>query len=176
MKPSEIFGRISTRQVEGMMLHDQMADAFAFLTLPGFEKLHEKQYHSESAEMRCLHRYYINHMDMLMADGRPDDPRALPKSWAGYTRQQVTTDTKRKAVREMMERWVSWETETRGIYQECYMHLTDCGEIAAACEVKRLLLDVDEELCRAKELHLRLEAVMYDMPTIEQMQGELMEA
>ena len=40
MKPSEIFGRISTRQVEGMMLHDQMADAFAFLTLPGFEKLH----------------------------------------------------------------------------------------------------------------------------------------
>lgn len=176
MKLSEIFSQISAHQIEGMMLHDQMADAFAFLALPGFEKLHERQYMNESREMRCLHRYYIKHMDVLMEEGRPEDPHVIPRSWAGYARQQVTTDAKRKAVRELMERWVRWETETRGMYQECVHHLNEHGEVAAACEVKRLLLDVDEELCRAKELHLRLEAVMYDMPTIEQMQMELAEA
>lgn len=176
MKPCEIMSRISTHQIEGMMLHDQMADAFAFLALPGFEHLHTKQFEDESREMRAFHNYYITRMGMLMSEGRPEDPHVLPRSWVGYTRQQVTTDSKRKGVREMMERWVRWETETRQLYQESVAQLTECGEIAAACEVKRLLMEVDEELCRAQEMHLRLESVMYDMPTIDQMQWELMKS
>lgn len=173
MKSAEIFGKISTHQVEGIMMHDQMADAFLFLGLPGFSEMHEKQYHEENEGMRKTHKYYISRMNMLVCEGHPEDPKALPKGWAGYTRQHIPAETKRKAVRELMERWVEWEKETKKLYEECVLQLNECGEVAAACEVKERLHEVDEELCRAETLHLRLEAIMYDMPTVDQIQQEL---
>lgn len=175
MKPCEVFEKVSAHQVEGMMLHDQMADGFHFLALPGFAHMHEKQFEEESREMRKVKKYFISRMNVLLGEGRPENPHALPKSWMNYTRQQVTTDSKRKAVRELMERWVSWEKETKALYSEACALLTEAGEIAAACMMKGLVRDVDEELCRAEEMQLRLEAVMYDMPTVEQMQGEITE-
>ena len=173
MKAGEVFARISTHMVEGMMMHDQMADAYNFLTMPGFRALQEKRFMEETEAMRKLHLYYICHYNMLLEEGHPQDPRALPHSWQGYTRQQVATDTKRKAVRELMEHWVRWEKETKCCYQKAYADLMECGEVAAAQQVKQLICDVDEELAYAEMLHLRLEAVTYDMPTMDQMQAEL---
>lgn len=173
MKANEIFARISTRQVEGMMLHDQMADAYDFLTLPGYQSLHEYHFADESKGMREIHRYFIEHHNMLLNDGHPEDPRALPHSWMNYTRQQVTQDTKRKAVRELMEKWVDWERDTKRIYEQAYRDLVECGDIAGSMEVKRLILDVTEELAFAEQMYIRLEGVMYDMPTIEDMQERL---
>lgn len=173
MKPCEVFEKVSAHQVEGMMLHDQLADGFHFLALPGFAHMHEKQFEEESREMRKVKKYFISRMNVLLGEGRPENPHALPKSWMNYTRQQVTADSKRKAVRELMERWVSWEKETKKLYSEAWAMLTEAGEIAAACMIKELLRDVDEELSRAEELHLRMEAVTYDMATVDQIQVEL---
>lgn len=170
MKTAEIFGKIISHQVEGMMLHDQMATAFDFLALPGFKHMHEYRYEEESAEMRRVVGYFINHFNMLPDEGHPQDPHVVPKSWAGYTRQQVSMDTRRKAVRDLVEHWVRWERETKSCYQKAYTELMECGEVAAGQFVKKLICDVDDELAKAEEMNLRLEGVMYDMPTIEQMQ------
>lgn len=175
MKAAEVFSKISRHQIEGVMLHDQMADAFAFLALPGFEKLHEHQYKEESAGMRNTHRYYISRVGMLMCEGRPEDPQVIPRSWMGYKRRQVSAENKRKAVSDLMDHWVRWEQETKQMYEECCRHLTECNEIAAACFVKQMVMDVDEELCHAEKLQLRLESVSYDMAAVDQIQHELME-
>ena len=174
MKVSDIFTKISTHQVVGIMLHDQMADAFAFLALDGFAHMHEHQYKEENNSMRNVHRYYIDHMDMLMENGQPSDPHAIPRGWGGYTRQRVDAETKRKAAHDLMERWIEHEKDTKKLYEESYRCLSEQGEIAAACMVKKLITDVDDELCWAKKLHLRLEAVDYDMQVIDQVQLELL--
>lgn len=172
MKASEVFGRISTHMIEGMMLHDQMTDAFNFLTLPNFRKLQERRYYEESQSMRDLHVYFISHYNMLMDEGRPEDPHAIPRNWMGYSRQQVTMETKRKAIRDLIEHWVKWETETKHCYEKACMELMECGEVAAAEYVKKLVMDVNEELAYAQMLHIRLEGIGYDMPTIDQMKLE----
>lgn len=173
MKVHDVFARIATHQVEGMMLHDQMADAFAFLGLMGFKRMHEYHFADESKNMRMTHKYFINHYNMLLEGGHPVDPQALPHSWMGYTRQQVTHETKRKAVRDLLTRWVEWEKETKEMYEHAYAELISDGQAAAAMRVKTLMIDVDEELEHAEKLHLRLESIMYDMPTIDQMQDGL---
>lgn len=173
MKAHEVFNTICTHQVEGMMLHDQLADAFAFLGLPGFKRMHEYHFADESKGMRETSRYFINHYNMLLEDGHPADPHVIPRGWMGYTRQQVTAETKRKAVRDLLTRWVEWERETKKIYEKAFADLMEAGEIAAAMRVKHMVLDVDEELEHAEKLHLRLEGVMYDMHTMDQMQDAL---
>lgn len=166
MKAAEIFGRVSTQMVEGMMMHDQMADAYAFLALPKLSALHERRFEEETESMRHLHRYMINHFNMLLEERHPSDPHALPNSWHGYTRQQVTAETKRKAVRELMEHWVKWERETKRCYEKAYIDLIEAGEVAAAMRVKRLVCDVDEELEHAELMHLRMESTGYELAEI----------
>ena len=173
MRTGEIFTRISTHQIEGMMLHDQMADAFAFLALPGFKRMHEYRFAEETKSMREVHAYFIEHCNMLLDEGRPEDPKALPRSWHGYTRQQVSYETKRKAVREMMERWVEWERETKACYEKAYAELTECNEVMAACFVKGMLEEVTEELAFAEELYLRMHGTDFDMPYVDQMMDSL---
>ena len=173
MRAAEIFGRVSTHMVEGMMMHDQMADAYAFLALPKLSALHERRFEEETESMRHLHRYMINHFNMLLEEGHPSDPHALPNSWHGYTRQQVTAETKRKAVRELMEHWVKWERETKRCYEKAYMDLVEIGEIAAAMRMKKLICDVDEELEHAEIMHLRMDGFGYEMNAVESIQAEI---
>ena len=175
MRAAEIFAKLSMHMVEGMMLHNQLADGFAFLALPGFAEKHEHRFAEESENMRKVHAYYISRYNMLMDEGHAEDPHAIPRSWMGYSRQQVTQETKKKAVRELLEHWVKWERKTKDCYQHAYVDLTECGEIAAAQMIKRLLCDVDDELAYAENMHLRLEAVAYEMAAIEQMQEEVEE-
>ena len=59
MTVSEIFNAISNHQIEGIMLHGQMADYFDFLSLHGFKRMQEYHYLDESTCMRSVHRYYI---------------------------------------------------------------------------------------------------------------------
>lgn len=166
MRAAEVFGKISTHMVEGMMLHDQMADAYAFLGMHDLSKLHEHRFREESESMRHIHQYAINHIGMLPEEGNPADPHALPHSWHGYTRQQVTAETKRKAVRDLMEHWVKWERETKRCYEKAYIDLIEAGEVAAAMKVKRLVCDVDEELEHAEMMHLRMDSTGYDLAEI----------
>jgi len=41
MTIEEIFNKIASHMVEGIMIHDEMANAYDFLGLFGFAKLHD---------------------------------------------------------------------------------------------------------------------------------------
>lgn len=176
MTVSEVFSKIAAHMVEGMMLHDQMADYYDFLGLMGFKRMHEYHFLREAADMRGISRYYLNHYNYLLPSVEVKDPAIVPSGWYKYHRKDIDASTKRQAIRTGMEKWCAWEEATKKLYQESYSTLCDMGEVAAACKVKELVSDVDMELKCADRLHIKLQSVDYDLCTIFLMQDEMHES
>ena len=175
MAASEVFNNISKHQVEGVMLHNELADYYDFLGLMGFKRMHEYRAMCEFANMRGIHRYYINHYNMLLSGGSVPHSSAIPVAWSSFTRQAVEPDAKREAVKSGIEKWVGWERETKRMYEKCYQELCSEGEIAAACKGKELVKDSDQELKCAERLHLDLKCVDYNLCVVEPMQHSMHE-
>lgn len=175
MTVGDVFAGISSTQIEGMMFHNDMADYFDFLGLMGFKRIHEYRFLSESAEMRGTHQYYINHCNMLVHQPPVNSTSHIPSSWYNYTRQKVDSGTKRNAVQSAMEKWTDWERGVKKKYEDYYSELCSMKEIAAACKVKSLIVDVDEELKNADKLYLKLMSCNFDMTVIVDMQDSLHE-
>lgn len=173
MRTCEIFETVSRHQIEGMMLHDQLADAFEYLALPGFAMMHEYRFAEESKAMRKLHAYYIRRHHAIIPEGHPAAVDLL-KSWRGADWQQAM-GMRRKGAHELFQHWVEWEKATKVLYQQIVTELRGHGEVAAAHEVMDLVEDVDAELAYAEDMHMRLDSIAYDMPTVEQMQEGLEE-
>ena len=163
MTVEEIFKRLSSHMIEGVMLHDQMADYYDFLNLRGYKRCHEYHAHKEMCDMRCLHRYFINHFNRLIEEDTIPNPNIIPSSWYRYTRQEVDANTKRQAVKQGIEKWVAWETETKDLYQQMYRELMDIGEVAAAEKVSCFICSVDKELKWAQRKHINLVAADYSI-------------
>lgn len=166
MTASELFGRINAHQIEGIMLHSQLAEYFGFLNLCGYKCQHEVQAMSEFVEHQKTVRYFVAHFNRLLPEAEAKDPEIIPSAWRNYTRQQVDAGTKRKAVRDAFLRWRSWETETKKLYEQAYADLHELGEVAASCEVKKLVQSVDCELEHVERQRINLECLDYDLAAI----------
>lgn len=166
MTASEIFGRINAHQIEGVMLHSQLAEYFGFLNLCGYQRQQECQAMSEFFEHQKTALYFVSRFNHLLPEAESKDPEIIPDDWRGYTRQQVNAGTKRKAVRDAFSRWHSWEIETKKLYEQAYADLHELGEVAAACEVKRLVESVACELERVESQRITLECLDYDLAAI----------
>lgn len=175
MTTNEVFAAIAAHQVEGMMLHNDMADYYDFLGLCGFKRVHEYRFLREAAEMRGIHRYFINHYNMLLEDKGLSVKGNIPEAWHDYKRQEVDAAAKRNAVQSCVEKWVEWERSTKSLYESMYCHLCDAGEVAAAIKVKELICDADCELKCADRLHIELKSVGYDLQYVFLMQDTLHE-
>lgn len=90
----------------------------------------------------------------------------IPNSWYRYTAQEVDINTKRSCIKELMEKWIEWEKETKHLYEEMYLELTGLKEIAAALYITKLIKDVDEELSNAQQSLLDLEAIGFNLDVI----------
>lgn len=166
MTVEEIFKSLSSHMIKGVMIHEQMADYYDFLNLHGYKRMHEYHMHCEMKSLRKLHRYFINHYNRLIEEGSFDNPDIIPSSWYRYTRQEVDTGTKRTAVKNGIEKWVSWEEETKDLYEKMYNELIALGEVAAAKKICCLIHDVDCELKWAQRKHIDLVASDYSISFI----------
>ena len=166
MTPEEIFSELSGHMIKGLMIHDQMADYYDFLSLRGYKRCHEYHYKKEMRGYRGLHRYFINHYNRLIEEKRVEDPEAIPASWLRYTRQEVDAQTKRSAIRTGIEKWVAWEKETKALYQKAYRDLIEAKEEAAALFIQKYIEDVDCELKWAERKALELETIDYNLSYI----------
>lgn len=175
MTASEIFGRINAHQIEGIMLHSQLAEYFGFLNLCGYQRQQECQAMSEFYEHQKTVLYFVSRFNRLLPEAEAKDPEIIPDDWRGYTRQQVNAGTKRKAVRDAFLRWQSWETETKKLYEQAYADLHEIGDVASACEVKRLVESVACELERVESQRITLECLDYDLAAICAEQDRLLE-
>ena len=102
----------------------------------------------------------------MLQDKEIKSPELVPSNWYKHTSMDVDAGTKRNAIRELMTKWISWEKETKILYQTMRQKLYEVGEIAAALEIDKLIIDVSEELKHAEKQFIKLEAIGYDLPTI----------
>ena len=113
----EIYSNISAHMVKGLMIHDQMASYYYFLNLEGYGKCHEYHYWEESKNYLCLKKYYFKHHEKLIKEKSIENPQIIPSSWINYTKEQVDINTKRSSVKSGLEKWISWEEETKKLYE-----------------------------------------------------------
>lgn len=174
MNAVDIFSDILNHEVQGIMMHGELADYFDFLDLMGFKRLHEYQFLSECACMRGIHRYVINHYEMLPHTSNVGSAKEyIPTAFRSYKRIDVSSDAKKNAIKNCMEVWCDWETETKKFYENYYCSLCDIHEIASALKVKEMISDVDEELKRAMRLHIKCKSLDYNLSDIFLMQDDL---
>lgn len=166
MTVDEIFSELSSHMIKGLMIHDQMSDYYDFLSLRGYKRCHEYHYKTEMCSYRKLHRYFINHFGKLIEERRIDDPETIPSSWYRYNRSEVDANTKRTAVKNGIEKWVSWEKETKQLYEKAYRELMQANEEAAAIFLQHFVEYVDCELKYAERKKIELEAVDYSLAFI----------
>lgn len=162
MTIAEIFQKINSHQIEGLMTHEQLANYFDFLNLRGFMRLHEYHYLEESISMREICRYHMSHFNKLISYESVSNPDIIPSAWFSKTRFDVDMSTRKRSVMTGFDKWKAWESETKKLYEELYSEACSLGEIAAAAKIKTLICDVDDELKIAEEMCLELKSVDYD--------------
>lgn len=163
MTVDEIFKNLSAHMIKGVMIHEQMADYYDFLNLHGYKRCHEYHMYNELKSMRRMHRYYLNHYNKLIEESIIDSPDIIPTSWYRYDRQDVDVNTKRSAVRTGIEKWLSWEEETKALYGEMYRELMGVDEVATAKKIRKLICAVDKELKCAYRKSIELKDVDYSI-------------
>lgn len=166
MTAIEIFSELSAHMIKGLMFHSQMADYYMFLGLPKYSRCHEEHYEEESRNWRKLCRHFVKHYDKLIPETPIDSPDTIPTSWYNYSRQDVDNNTKMKAIKVGLEKWITWETETKQLYEHMFEELFTQHEIALAMFIKCYIKDVDDELAKAKQYQLNKAAFDYDMSVI----------
>lgn len=177
MSVDEIFQKLATHMIKGMMFHQELANYYDFLHLCGYKKCHEYHYLDESCGYRKLFHYYVNHYGKLIKKSEIDSSeiQEIPKSWYEHTREDVDSKLKRQAVQSGVQAWVKWETVTKELYQHCFKQLIDLDEIATAMFLKQYIEDVNKELKKAHQKHLDLKAIDYEICSIIGCQEEYKE-
>ena len=163
MTIEEIFSKMATHMVEGLMIHDQLSQVFCYLGLYGYEKIHLHQYEDESKSYKDIARYYILRIGRPVVLCRIDDPGILSQSWLSSSSWDVRPSTKKQAVNDCFSRWVKWETDTRCLYQGLYAEALSIGEVSNAAKILDYAREVDEELVKAKDILQRLTSIDFDL-------------
>ena len=163
MTVEEVFSTISARAIKGMMVHEQFANYYNFLGLEGYKECHEYHYIEETLSYRDICEYYISHYNKLIPEVQIENPKVIPASWYNHVRQDVDTNTKRNSVKTGLTTWKDWEMNTKKLYEQMFKELMTLNEIAAACKIKELVMNVDKELEKVEGYLLNKEAVGYDI-------------
>lgn len=173
MTIEEIFNKIGTHMLEGLMFHDASAKAYDFLGLWGYAKCHDYHQLEEMLAYREFSHYYATHFFKLLQIEGFELPNLIPTTWFKYTAQAVDASTKKSAIKDLMIKWQNWEQSTKKLYQEMYVELTNISESAAALKIEKYLRDVDKELHNVQKEILALEAINYNLDIIIPEQSKL---
>lgn len=171
----ELYSKISSHFVKGLMVHSQLSSYYAFLGLNGYSKFHQHQYLEESSKYSNLLQYYTKHHSMLIKDDLISDPEIIPPDWQNKLRTDISPKDLPKLASYAQNRWVSWEKHTKELLQQSYNDLVSIGEIASAEFISNYIKDVDEELAYAESEMLLLESTGYDMSYVADVQNDLFE-
>lgn len=166
MKVDEIFAHVSQHMIEGLMTHSQMADYFGFLGLEGYQQCHLYHFYEENNNYKQISKYYLKHYSKIILEMPFKNPNIVPEDWWQYTREQVTPPIRRNAIQAGFEKWVEWEKSTKKIYEQYYNDLINIGEVAAAAELQKYIIDVDYELAEATQYNITLSAIDYNIEDI----------
>lgn len=169
MNIEEIFTKLLEHMMLGVKFHEQAMLYFEFLTLPGYKKCQEYHYYEELINYRKLYDYYLDVYKKLLKIA-PQQYDLINMNMYKYSRDVIDTNTKRNVIREIMKKWIAWETETKELLENCYKEVSSA---AASVKILELLKEVEQELCNATNKYIQLETVDYDIIMIEEEQMSL---
>lgn len=173
MNVSEIYSKISSHLVKGLMVHSQLSSYYIFIGLTGYSKFHQHQYLEESENYANLLQYYTKHHNMIIQDSKISDPEIIPPDWFDKLRTDISPKDLPKMTSYAQNRWVLWEQHTKELLQQSYNELISIGEVASADFISGYIKDVDKELAYAESEMLLLESTGYDMSYIADLQDDL---
>jgi len=166
-----IFSEIVVHQIEGVMIHDDIANIMDFMGLRGFKREHEYHALKEFCEMRSVNRYAINHVNYIPNGKGANRPvTIIPESWYNASRFKVSESERKNKIKEVYDKWREYETQTKVFYQSKFEELCELGAIASANKINCLIKDVDKELKRVERKMLEYDAVGWDMLYIVEQQ------
>ena len=166
----EIFSKLLTHMATGLIFHNQSANAYAFLKLNGYWKNQEGHYFEESKNYREFQNFILSHYNKIIQEEKVENLEVIPSNWYKHLSEDVDTNTKREAVRDLFKKWINWETETTELLKESYNELRKLNELYAAEKVLELLKETTDELMAAKNEMIILETVNYDIVFIAERQ------
>ena len=177
MDAIQIFSRIGTQLVKGMMIHEQLMKAYLFLGLQGYASCHEYHYLSETKAYISVCKYANDHFGMILSTDEDiqDIPDIIPKSWLVNDCEKVDTKTRIQAIEEALNTWIEWEESTKKLYEDLYLELMKI-DVPAAEFVKRLALDVEEEIVYARKERLVKRSMAFDIVSIMEEQEKVKKA
>ena len=162
----EIFSKLATHAIEGMMTHENFANYYDFLGLKGYKKCHEYHFIDEMCGYRQICKYYINHYDKIIPKISFSEPPIIPDTWYNHVRQDVDNATLQSAVKDGLSKWEKWEESTKELYEQLYIEAMNIGEVAAANFINSFVEDVDCELKKVKRYMLEKKATNYNISDI----------
>ena len=174
MSIDEIFSKMSAHMVKGMMVHEQLMNSYLFLGLKGYAACHEYHYLEETKGHLELLKYCTDHYSSLIKEtfDRSDVPEIIPTSWFNFTQDTVDSNTRKQAMKAALDEWITWEQETKSLYEDIYAELLSKNEIPFAEFVKSYILDVEEEIVYAKNEKLAKSSMDFDIVSILEEQEE----
>ena len=117
-----LYSELINHMKQGVEMHEQLSDYYAFLNLPGYQKCHEYQMLCELLTYRKAKDMYLKEYNKLVQPTYADNgamnnmsannngnsmrPRrnysadVIPVNWYNHTRYDVDASTKRNAVKE----------------------------------------------------------------------------
>lgn len=168
MTVEEIFKNIVSHVLEGIMMHEEFANYFAFLGLHEYEGKQREQYLEESKLLNSINEHYINSYCKLIPRMKLGEiPKHIPDSMFGHVTEDLEANNIRQAVKTISKAWVEWEEKTKQLFEESYVKLVDDNSaVCSASFVKGLIEDVDKELAEAREFWLSNKLSNFDITKI----------
>lgn len=193
-----LYSELMNRMKQGVEMHEQLADYYGFLNLPGYQKCHEYQMLCELLTYRKAKDTYMKEYNQLVQpfnmmynltnmgnnsngmngnsgnmNGGNNYANVIPQGWYKYTRYDVDASTKRNAVRDGFKKWIDYEKETKQFLTEMVKRLEQADDRESARKLDYLIDHVGKEIETAEEKMMALENSGYDMNYILQQQDQL---
>lgn len=166
MTIEDVFAKLSTHLLEGLMFHNQLSQYYDFLGLTEYSRCHKEHFLQETTEFLNLSDYYVNCYNKLIPMAETSNPDVIPENWYEYSRQDVDPSTLKSAVKNGVSKWVEWEKSTKKLYEQMYQELSNLGEIHSANFVLTLIQNVSREILTAEAKQHRLSLVNFDISEI----------
>lgn len=168
----EAYGLLDEQMCKALDFHSQLADYFCFLGLQGFKRMAEFQFMKECAEMRKMHRRYIDHHGKILPVKDVRKSSFIPQSWSQYTTKDIDDSMLSKFTKLALESWHEWEKEGKEIYEDICDMLMDAGLHSDSEYVKDLLEGAEKECKKVMRLIEKLNGTGYDVTSVHGMQDK----
>ena len=163
----QLYSELTNRMKQGVEMHEQLADYYNFLNLPGYQKCHEYQMLCELLTYRKAKDMYMKEYNQLVQpnylsgllnmgnnmsnnnnnsqNGVNYAENVIPQNWYKYTRYDVDQGTKRNGVKEGFKKWLDYERDTKQFLTQMSDKLNQIGEREAARRLDYLIDHVEKE-------------------------------